>query len=110
MTGWRFIRAAATRPDLSAEKTLRSLKKRSRFQAPPRFALQTEFSFARIFRSYCFYVERFIVQKGWALDGRPTPGSQKFEFDLAQREMGLKEPPKAEQVYDFSILDEANKK
>ena len=42
-----------------------------------------------------------IVQKGWALDGRPTPGSQKFEFDLAQREIGLKEPPKPEQVYDF---------
>jgi len=27
-----------------------------------------------------------MVHKGWALDGRPTPGSQKFEFDLAQRE------------------------
>ena len=51
-----------------------------------------------------------IVQKGWALDGRPTPGSQKFEFDLAQREMGLKEPPKPEQVYDFSILEELTKK
>ena len=51
-----------------------------------------------------------IVQKGWALDGRPTPGSQKFEFDLAQREMALKEPPKPEQVYDFSILDELTKR
>jgi len=51
-----------------------------------------------------------IVQKGWALDGRPTPGSQKFEFDMAQREMGLKEPPKPEQVYDFSILDEVGKR
>ena len=51
-----------------------------------------------------------IVQKGWALDGRPTPGSQNFEFELAQREMGLKELPKPEQVYDFSILDEVNKK
>jgi ABC-type nitrate/sulfonate/bicarbonate transport system substrate-binding protein len=51
-----------------------------------------------------------IVQKGWALDGRPAPGSQKFEFDLAQREMGLKEPPKPEQVYDFSILEELTKK
>jgi ABC-type nitrate/sulfonate/bicarbonate transport system substrate-binding protein len=51
-----------------------------------------------------------IVQKGWALDGRPTPGSQKFEFDLAQREMGLKESPKPEQVYDFSILEEVTKK
>lgn len=51
-----------------------------------------------------------IVHKAWALDGRPTPGSQKFEFDLAQREMGLKEPPKPEQVYDFSILDEVSKR
>jgi len=51
-----------------------------------------------------------IVHKGWALDGRPTPGSQKFEFDLAQREMGLKEPPKPEQVYDFSLLDEIAKR
>ena len=51
-----------------------------------------------------------IVHKAWALDGRPTLGSQKFEFDLAQREMGLKEPPKPEQVYDFSILDEVAKK
>lgn len=47
-----------------------------------------------------------IIQKGFALDGRPTPGSQKFEFDLAQKEMGLKEPPRPEQVYDFSLLDE----
>jgi len=51
-----------------------------------------------------------IVQKAWALDGRPTAASQKFEFDLAQRDMGLKEPPKPEQVYDFSLLDEINRK
>src|SRR5262245_37437100 len=51
-----------------------------------------------------------IVSKSWALDGRPTPGSQKFEFDLAQREMGLKEAPKPDQVYDFSILDELAKR
>jgi len=51
-----------------------------------------------------------IVSKSWALDGRPTLGSQKFEFDLAQREMGLKEAPKPDQVYDFSILDELAKR
>ena len=50
------------------------------------------------------------VHAGWALDGRPTPGSQKFEFDLAQRDMGLKEPPKPEQVYDFSLLEELAKR
>ena len=51
-----------------------------------------------------------IVHKGWALDGRPTTGSQNFEFALAQREMGLKEAPKPEQVSDFSILDEVSKR
>jgi ABC-type nitrate/sulfonate/bicarbonate transport system substrate-binding protein len=50
------------------------------------------------------------VQSGWALDGKPTPGSQKFEFDLAQKDMGLKEAPKPEQVYDFSLLEESGKK
>jgi hypothetical protein len=50
------------------------------------------------------------VHNGWALDGKPTPGSQKFEFDLAQKEMGLKEAPKPEQVYDFSLLDEISKR
>jgi ABC-type nitrate/sulfonate/bicarbonate transport system substrate-binding protein len=50
------------------------------------------------------------VHNGWALDGKPTPGSTKFEFDLAQKEMGLKEPPRPEQVYDFSLLDELAKR
>jgi ABC-type nitrate/sulfonate/bicarbonate transport system substrate-binding protein len=50
------------------------------------------------------------VHSGWALDGKPTPGSTKFEFDLAQKEMGLKEAPKPEQVYDFSLLDEIAKR
>lgn len=48
--------------------------------------------------------------KGWAKDGKTTPGSLKLEFELDQRDMGLKEPPKAEQVYDYSLLDEAIKK
>ena len=51
-----------------------------------------------------------IVHSGWALDGRPTAGSVKFEFELAQREMGLKESPKPEQVYDFSLLEEVAKR
>ena len=50
------------------------------------------------------------VHAGWALDGRPTPGATKFEFDLAQKDMGLKEAPKPEQVYDFSLLDEVGKR
>jgi ABC-type nitrate/sulfonate/bicarbonate transport system substrate-binding protein len=51
------------------------------------------------------------IRNGWALDGKPTLNAMKLEFELDQRDMGLKELPKAEQVYDFSILDEiANKK
>jgi len=51
-----------------------------------------------------------LIQAGWALDGSPTPGSQKFEFDQAQRDMRLKEPPRLEQIYDFSLLDEVGKR
>jgi len=51
-----------------------------------------------------------LIQGGWALDGKPTPGSQKFEFEQAQRNMGLKEPPRPEQVYNFSRLDEVGKR
>ena len=50
------------------------------------------------------------VHSDWALDGKPTAGSTKFEFDLAQKEMGLKEAPRPEQVYNFSLLDEIVKK
>jgi hypothetical protein len=50
------------------------------------------------------------VHSAWALDGRPTPGATKFEFEIDQRDMGLKEPPKPEQVFDFSVLDEVTKR
>jgi len=48
--------------------------------------------------------------KGWAKDGKTTPGSMKLEFELDQRDMGLKELPKTEQIYDFSLLDELAKR
>jgi ABC-type nitrate/sulfonate/bicarbonate transport system substrate-binding protein len=44
------------------------------------------------------------IHPGWALDGKPTPAAIKLEFELDQRDMGLKEPPRVEQVYDFSLL------
>lgn len=50
------------------------------------------------------------IHTAWALDGRPTPGATKFEFDIDQRDMGLKEPPRPEQVYDFSLLEELTKR
>jgi hypothetical protein len=46
------------------------------------------------------------VVHSWALDGKPTPAANKLDFELTQRDMGLKELPKMEQVYDFSLLDE----
>ena len=50
------------------------------------------------------------IRPGWALDGRPTPGAVKLDAELSQRDMGLKELPKAEQTYDFSMLDELAKR
>ena len=50
------------------------------------------------------------VHSARALDGRPTPGATKFEFEIDQRDMGLKEPPRPEQVFDFSLLDEVAKR
>src|SRR5437870_1848590 len=50
------------------------------------------------------------IKGGWALDGRPTLGAQKLEFELDQRDLGLKEPPKPEQIYDFSLLEEVGKR
>ena len=44
--------------------------------------------------------------KGWALDGKPTANAMKLEFELDQRDMGLKELPKPDQLFDFSLLDE----
>jgi ABC-type nitrate/sulfonate/bicarbonate transport system substrate-binding protein len=50
------------------------------------------------------------VANSWALDGRPTPNASKLDGELTQRDMGLKEPPKPEQIYDFSLLDELTKR
>jgi ABC-type nitrate/sulfonate/bicarbonate transport system substrate-binding protein len=50
------------------------------------------------------------IHKGWALDGKPTPGALKLELELDQKDAGLKELPKPEQIYDFSLLDELTKR
>jgi ABC-type nitrate/sulfonate/bicarbonate transport system substrate-binding protein len=50
------------------------------------------------------------MKNGWALDGKPTPGALKLEFEIDQRDMGLKEPPRPEQVYDFSLLEDLEKR
>ena len=50
------------------------------------------------------------LQGGWALDGKPTPAAMKLEFELDQRDLGLKEPPRPQQIYDFSLLEEVEKR
>jgi len=50
------------------------------------------------------------IHKGWAVNGRPTAEALKLELELDQKDAGLKELPKPEQIYDFSLLDEVVKK
>jgi ABC-type nitrate/sulfonate/bicarbonate transport system substrate-binding protein len=50
------------------------------------------------------------IRPGWALDGKPTASAMKLEFELDQRSMNLKDLPKAEQIYDFSLLDGSTKR
>ena len=50
------------------------------------------------------------VSGSWAVDGKPTANANKLDFELTQRDMGLKELPKPEQIYDFSLLDELAKR
>ena len=50
------------------------------------------------------------VAGSWAVDGKPSVNANKLDFELTQRDMGLKEPPKLEHIYDFSLLDEISKK
>jgi len=56
---------------------------------------------------------RFVydnVEGAWALDGRPTASAHKLDAELTRRNMGLKETPKPDQIYDFSLLDELKQK
>jgi ABC-type nitrate/sulfonate/bicarbonate transport system substrate-binding protein len=50
------------------------------------------------------------LHKGWALDGKPTVAAMKLDAEISMRDMGLKELPKPEQSYDFSLLDEVAKR
>lgn len=50
------------------------------------------------------------IRPGWALDGKPTAAAMKLDAELSQRDMGLKELPKPEQTYDFSLLNEILKR
>jgi len=50
------------------------------------------------------------LKGGWVVDGKPSGAAMKLEFELDQRDLGLKEPPKPEQIYDFSLLDESAKR
>jgi len=49
------------------------------------------------------------MKGGWAPDGKPSPAAMKLEFELDQRDLGLKEPPKVDQIYNFSLLEASGK-
>jgi ABC-type nitrate/sulfonate/bicarbonate transport system substrate-binding protein len=46
------------------------------------------------------------LRASFPLDGKPTPGAVQFAFALSQQDLGLSEPIRPEQVYDFSLLEE----
>jgi ABC-type nitrate/sulfonate/bicarbonate transport system substrate-binding protein len=46
------------------------------------------------------------LRGSFPLDGKPTPGAVRFVLALSQQDLGLSEPIRPEQVYDFSLLDE----
>ena len=50
------------------------------------------------------------VAGSWSTDGKPSVNASKTDFEMTQRDMGLKEPPRLEQIYDFSLLDEIAKR
>jgi len=56
--------------------------------------------------AYCYDV----MKGGWALDGKPTLAAMRLEFELDQRDLGLKESPRPDQIYDFSLLEELGKR
>ena len=50
------------------------------------------------------------LKGGWSVDGKPTPAAMRLEFELDQRDMALRDLPKPEQVYDFSLLEEVSRR
>ncbi|HLG70304.1 MAG TPA: ABC transporter substrate-binding protein [Chloroflexota bacterium] len=46
----------------------------------------------------------------WTTDGKASDAANDFEFTNDQQALELKTKPTADQVYDFSMLDEVNKK
>ena len=51
-----------------------------------------------------------ILGPSLTTDGRPSQQANDFEFSNDQQALELKSKPTADQVYDFSLLDEASKK
>ncbi len=46
------------------------------------------------------------LHAGWTPDGKPSPASMQFGFEVDQRDLQLPEIPAIDQVYDFSVLQE----
>lgn len=47
------------------------------------------------------------LRPGWTAKGKPDTAALQLEFEMDQRELELPEPIRPEQVFDFSLLDEA---
>ncbi len=50
------------------------------------------------------------LRPNWTADGKPSQAANDFEFANDKDALELKELPKPEQVYDFSLLDQLSKK
>jgi ABC-type nitrate/sulfonate/bicarbonate transport system substrate-binding protein len=100
LQGNRDFLRAGTRAVLDALKIIANQKEKTVT------VLMKELSLSHDEASYVYDA----LKGGWAVDGRPTPAAMKLEFELDQRDMGLKEVPKPEQVYDFSLIDEIAKR
>ncbi|HEX6510809.1 MAG TPA: ABC transporter substrate-binding protein, partial [Chloroflexota bacterium] len=46
----------------------------------------------------------------YSKDGKPSPAAMQFELEADQQALELKEPIKPERIYDFSLLDEVNRR
>jgi ABC-type nitrate/sulfonate/bicarbonate transport system substrate-binding protein len=47
-----------------------------------------------------------LLQGGWRRNGQPSAASLQFEMEINQRELELPEPVRADQSYDFSLVEE----
>lgn len=103
------IAALQTKPDLlrpAAQATLEAIRVIATQKDKTTAVIMKQLSLSQDEAAYVYDA----MKSGWALDGKPSFAAMKLEFELDHRDMGLKEPPKAEQIYDVSLLEAAGKR